>query len=58
MRGLVLVDWCGYRRIGRAGAGGIQRGYLEGLMGCCVVVDDGFVSGGVGAGVRLWVEVV
>lgn len=56
--GLELVDFCGYGRIRRGEAGGIQRGYLEGLMGRCVVVDDGFVSCDVGPGVRLWLEVV
>lgn len=58
MCGLELGDWCGYGRIRGVEAGGIQRGYLKGLMGCCVVVGDGIVSCGVGAGVRLWVEVV
>ncbi len=50
VRGLELGDCCGYGRIRLGEAGGIQRGYLERLMGCCVVVGDGIVTCGVGPG--------
>lgn len=47
---LELGNLCGYGRIRLGEAGAIQRGYLEELMGCCVVVGDGIVSCDVGPG--------